>query len=159
MGRKKVTVDCRCQADRDLVGEIVSDGDPTSITAWTKSPDSPLRSAQVLWESSDGQPLFIQLTCDRETLRVAIFDARSWPDRQDDAPPGMDKDEFASIRYRLLFEQYGGRVATTSEAKPEPTRRNGSDDDDCAAHHDSYSVKRLNCACAILPSSIAGPAR
>lgn len=148
---KKIAVDCRCEAGRDLVGEVVSDGNPTPITAWTMHSDGCLRSAQVLWENAERRPLFVQLTCERETLRVAIFDARSWPDRQDDAPPGMDKDEFASIRYQLLFEQYGGRVADDLGGEARTGAPDGSDDEeDGAAQHVSYSVETLELARAHL---------
>ena len=138
---KMVAVDCRCETGRVLVGEVVSDGNPVPITDWTTDSDGCLRSARVPWEESERQPLFVELTCEQgEPFGVAIFDARSWPERRDDPPPGMDKKEFLSLRDQLLFERYGGQVADDlgSEAQGRLARRGGG-----RREKDSYSVEAL----------------
>ncbi len=75
---KKVYVDCRCEGAGELVGEINSGGERVAITNWTFDADRHLRSAQIPWADSTRPPLLVHLlvhlTCEQETLCVAIFE-------------------------------------------------------------------------------------
>ena len=114
---KKVDVDCRCEGDRELAGEINSGGESVPITNWTVDADSRVRSAQVPWVDSKQPPLLVQLTCEQQTVRVAVFDERPSRDREDTIPPEVDENLAQTMRDELLFEQYGGRVAADAESE------------------------------------------
>jgi hypothetical protein len=107
----KVDVHCRCQAGRELVGELQDGGDWTPITLWTVDADGWLRLAQVPWTDAKQQPSFVRLTCEQEPMSVPVFDERPWQERKESLPLGVSEDTAQRMRDDLLFEQYGGRVA------------------------------------------------
>lgn len=139
----QVDVDCRCQADRKLTGELNCGGKSIAITKWTVGNDGHLRSAQVPWADARRPPAWVQLTCEDETVRVAVFDERPSQEWEDSVPPEVDPDLVQTMRDELLFEQYGGAVAVEAdgevpidgEAGPETENEGGG-----AGHSDSYSV-------------------
>jgi hypothetical protein len=140
---KKVEVDCRCEAGRELVGTIRNPGDEVSITNWTVDPDGHLRSAQVPWADSERPPSLVRLTCEQERVSVPVFDKRPPRDRENALPPEVDKDVAQMMRDELLFEQYGGRFAADA-AGEEPAHSDseaGEEDEGGApGRPDSYSV-------------------
>jgi Tyrosyl-DNA phosphodiesterase len=139
---KTVDVDCRCEPNRELVGALQSGGEWTPIATWTVDADGCFRSARVLWADATRPPLLVQLTCEQETVSVAVFDARPARDREDTIPPEVDKDAAQWMRDELLFEQYGGYVA--ADAEGEALTNGGKDlaedDGDGAGPTDSYTV-------------------
>ncbi|HUY33649.1 MAG TPA: hypothetical protein VMV69_12940 [Pirellulales bacterium] len=150
---KKVDVDCRCEAGREIGGELDSGGERTPITEWANKADG-LRSANVLWADSKRPPSLVQLMCEHERLRVPVFDERpSRRDREGTIPPEVDENA-AERRDKLLFEQYGGRVAADDDGEgptdvpgvegpsSEPTPGEGGDEpkDTGAGRSDSYAV-------------------
>lgn len=139
----KVNVDCRCEADRELAGALQSRGEWTPIINWIVDADNRLRSAQVPWADSKRPPLLVELTCEQQTVIVAVFDERSAQDREDTLPPEVDEDVAQAMRDELLFEGYGGRVAADAEGD-EPTDGDHAldedDEGDKVGRTDSYSV-------------------
>jgi Tyrosyl-DNA phosphodiesterase len=117
---KKVRVDCRCNAGRGLAGEINSGGEWFPIAKWTVGTDGCLRSARVSWSNAEGCPLLVRLTCEHETMIEPVFDERPAGNRKDTLPPGVDEDAAQAMRDELLFEQYGGRVATEDDGPETP---------------------------------------
>jgi hypothetical protein len=139
-----VDVNCRCEASRELKGAIKSGTEWTLIPDWTVDTDGRLRKAKVSWSGSIQPPVLVHLTCEQETMSLPIFDERPARDREATIPPEVDENLAQAMRDELLFEQYGGHVATESEDE-ELTGGNevpGEDDDvmNVAARSDSYSV-------------------
>ncbi len=140
---KKVDVDCRCEGDRELAGELNSGGERIPITNWTVDTDRRLWSAQVPWADSKRPPLLVRLTCEQQTVRVAVFDERPSRDRENTLPPEVDENVAQAMRDELLFEEYGGRVAADAEGEEPPLGEDELDQDgvqDGAGHTDSYAV-------------------
>jgi hypothetical protein len=52
------------------------------------------------------------LTCRSECLRIPIFDERKLVDRENTIVPEVDQALIQTLSDQLLFEEYGGRVAT-----------------------------------------------
>jgi hypothetical protein len=57
----------------------------------------------------------VRLVCEDETISVPIFDERPLEERETDIPPEVDSDLVQAMRDELLFEQYGGRVASDDD--------------------------------------------
>ena len=112
---KVVSVSCRCMATVTLHGQIISTGKCVRVANWTTSPNGQLRSARVAWTEARRPPSWVRLTCEGKTMSVAIFDERPSRERENAVPPEVDKDVCQTMRDELLFEQYGGRVATEDE--------------------------------------------
>lgn len=139
-----VDVDCRCEANGELRGEIGSNSERIPIINWMIGVDGHLRSAQVQWTDTKQAPLWVELTCEQETMRVAIFDDRPPTEREDTTPPEVDENIIQTIRDELLFEQYGGHIAVdiedgklteeSEEATGEEPREGG------AGRSDSYAI-------------------
>jgi hypothetical protein len=112
---KTVTVNCRCQVNRDLRGEITSGNKSASIpkSKWSTSRRD-RRAARAPWLDAKNPPAFVQLTCDRETINVPIFDERSLSARGKSLPSNLENVS-QEIQDLLLFEQYGGRVVSDTE--------------------------------------------
>jgi hypothetical protein len=108
---KKVGVACRCEANRELAGQLKVGSAWIPITHWTVGVEGRLRSARVSWEDSKQPPLLVQLTCEDQTVCVAVFDERPSREREDTVPPDVDENVVQMMRDELLFEQYGGHVA------------------------------------------------
>jgi hypothetical protein len=108
---KKVGVACRCEANRELAGQLKVGSAWIPITHWTVGVEGRLRSARVSWEDSKQPPLLVQLTCEDQTVCVAVFDERPSREREDTVPPEVDENVVQMMRDELLFEQYGGHVA------------------------------------------------
>jgi hypothetical protein len=141
-----VAIDCRCEAGRELVGEVQSCGMSLPVTKWTVDADGRCRSAHVLWADSKQLPMLVQLACEEEMVRVPIFDGRSARDREDTIPPEVDENVAQSLRDELLFELYGGRVAADAEGE---RRHQGEDElgqddvQDGTGRTDSYAVPKF----------------
>jgi hypothetical protein len=116
---KNVDVGCRCVEDRALGGEIKRKAGHTPITKWTFGTKG-FRSARIPWTDTARPPLSVELTCEHETVSVAVFDERSFRDREETIPPGVDETIGHAMRDELLFEQYGGRVAADVESTNNP---------------------------------------
>jgi hypothetical protein len=143
---KRIDVDCRCDAKRDLKGEIKSGGEWTSISSWTVG-DGGLRSARVQWTDSKRPPLLVRLKCEQETMSVPVFDVRPSQDRDGTLPPELDGDQEVVQRMRdeLLFEQYGGRVAEDAD-DAEPVEGDESSNGNGFRRTDDYSVPAFDLA-------------
>lgn len=149
---KHVSVDCRCEAGAALEGEIHAGKDWTPIAAWKVATDGRLRSAKVPWRNAEPPPSVVRLTCGLETMNINVFDARPSPEREQNVPPEVDPDFAQAMRDELLFEQYGGRVASDSEGAggDKPDDFTGGDEIDpdgdegggegAAGRQDSYAV-------------------
>jgi hypothetical protein len=116
---KRIDVACRCEAKGDLKGEIKSGVEWTPITSWMSGDRGNLHTARLPWTDSERPPLLVQLTCEKETVSIPVFDERPSRDREDTLPPELDGDpeDMQRMRDELLFEQYGGRVAEEDEGK------------------------------------------
>jgi Tyrosyl-DNA phosphodiesterase len=116
---KKVEVRCRCKANRKVTGALNGSGEITPITKWKVGADGRLRLAWLRWRDAKRPPSFVQLTCNHETVSVAVFDERPLQEREGTFPSEVDEDVVQTMLDELLFEQYGGRVAVDAgEAKP-----------------------------------------
>ena len=126
---KKVVIECRCDSSQDLQGQVKSsDGKGTPIGNWTVGADTRLRSARVQWVDKKQPPSVAHLTCKNGTLSVAVFDERPPIDREHAVPPEVDENICQTMKDELLFEQYGGKVATDVEEE-EPTDYSQKPDD------------------------------
>lgn len=106
-----VVVECRCEAECDLKGEIKTGNDWTAIPAWKVAADGWLRSATVPCADPKQPPSIARLSCEQETVTVAVFDARPVRDREETVPSEVDENAAQTMRDQLLFEQYGAPVA------------------------------------------------
>ncbi len=111
----RVDIDFRCEVGRQLVGTLEGRAEPTTITGWTADAEGHLRSAHVPWADSERPPSLARLTCEQQTVIAAVFDERPMRDRENTVPPEVDPDASQAMRDELLFEQYGGRVASDGE--------------------------------------------
>ncbi|MBA4190599.1 MAG: hypothetical protein C0467_21650 [Planctomycetaceae bacterium] len=138
-----VRVKCRCEAKRDLEGKINGGGVWTPINHWVVDAADRLRSAEVPWAEAIRPPVSVLLTCEQETVIVAVFDERPPTEREETLPPEVDEDVARSMRDELLFEQYGGRVAMGAEvvsATDSGVLLDEEDDGDDSGRPESYSV-------------------
>ncbi len=126
-----------------MAGAIRSGSEWTPISNWTADVDGRLRSAQIPWADSNYPPLLVQLTCEQESMSIPVFDTRQPEDREDSLPPEVDGDVAQILRDALLFEQYGGVVASDAddEASTESAGEAGEADEGTGPERpDSYSV-------------------
>jgi hypothetical protein len=108
---KRVEVECRCEGNLSLVGEILGAAGAKPISRWVTTKGTSLRSARVPWVEQSPAPSSVLLTCDAETVSVTVFDQRPALDREDTTPTEVDPDLAQAMRDELLFEEYGGPVA------------------------------------------------
>jgi hypothetical protein len=116
---------------------------------WERSKhDRRLRRSAIAWREPWASPFVVELTCEGKILSVPVFDARPHAEREDTLPPEVevDADTAQVMRDRLLFEQYGGRLADPdnspidyggsagNDATVDPEYSEGGD------HGDSYAV-------------------
>jgi len=166
---KTIKVDCRCQGNRELTGQINSSQAFIEIgkSEW-RSSHRGYRSASVPWQDTANPPTFARLACEFETVNVPIFDERARPQRKDGLPPEVENVS-QEIQDMLLFEQYGGRLVTDIDdpnhaegddpnhdhdlSPPTPESLKGGTDppsdesgDTGSAHRDSYSVPAFELA-------------
>jgi hypothetical protein len=121
---KEVHVDCRLKADAKLKGKIQSGGAKfTPIAGWAIAADGRLYSADVPWSGVRQPPSLIQLECGPETVEVTIFDERPVKERDLTIPTEVNQDVAQQMRDELLFEEYGGRVASDGDGGPETAKR------------------------------------
>ena len=123
---KNIVVECRVNRTESLPASLCSAGEWTPIAEWTLDPDSGLWSALSLGRIPKQPPSLVRLTCEEETVSVPVFDER--PLRgQGELPfrPKWTRTVAQAMRDELLFEQYGGRVASMT------TRMTTSDVDRC----------------------------
>ena len=140
---KTVAIECRCEAARELAGTVLNSAIQADITQWIVDANGRFCSARVPWTDARQPPMLVQLSCKEETVRVPVFDGRPLRDRQDSIPPEVDENAAETLRDQLLFELYGGRVAT--EAEDEELFQQVKEDDLDAANEgarqiDSYLV-------------------
>ncbi|MFI5455026.1 MAG: hypothetical protein ACHRXM_06200 [Isosphaerales bacterium] len=140
---KNVDVDCRCEGDGELAGEVNCAGEWTRITNWKVGADSRVRSTHVPWLDSKQPPLFVKLTCDQDTLRVPVFDERPSRDRENTIPPEVDEDLAQAMRDELLFEEYGGYVAADTVDAAVTLVIEDGDEGGGSIRPDSYDVPAI----------------
>jgi hypothetical protein len=148
---KKVEIEFRCDANRDVRGQIRnSRGRATKIGNWTVSTDARCRSARVPWTDNKRPPTDVQFMCGSDTMSLAVFDERPPKEREDTMPPEVENTDQA-LKDLLLFEQYGGRVATEFEdgqltdgdQTPDPVDSEERTEEFADRHSDSYAVPEL----------------
>ena len=116
---RQILVECRCEAMQGLTGEVHGGGKPKPIRKWITIAKGRLHTARIPWAKAAEPPSFVQLTCERETMSVVVFDDRPLADRASSLPPEVGEDVAQEMRDELLFEQYGGRVPEdVEEQKP-----------------------------------------
>lgn len=123
---KSIAVECRCEGDRVLEGQIRSGCDWVEITNWILA-DHGLRTAHVAWTDADRMPSLVQLRIEQEIVCIAVFDGRPWTERKNSAPPEVDEDLVQTMRDELLFEHYGGRTASAVDDEVEESEESGAD--------------------------------
>ena len=69
-------------------------------------------TAQISRIGTSGSPFVIELTCRSECLRILIFDERKLINRENTILPEVDQALMQTLGDQLLFEEYGGRIAT-----------------------------------------------
>ena len=160
---KKVHIECRCEAKREVAGKVQVGDEWILITNWTVATDGRLHSTLVPWVDAKRPPSSVLLKCGQETASVPIFDERSPREREDARPPEVDENIVQFMRDELLFEQYGGRVAadiedeelkdTAEEQRDNPTAdaqtadgAEGEIEEDVIIRADSYSVPAFDIA-------------
>jgi hypothetical protein len=140
---KHVFVDCRCNAKGEIDGKINSVGEWITITNWTVGTDDRLRSAQVSWVDAKRPPSLVLLICEQETLSVAVFDERPTAERENSVLPEVDENVAQTMRDELLFEQYGGCIASDDGGEEATGGDNDPDaeyESDGIGRPDSYAV-------------------
>ena len=138
-----VAIDCRCEAGRKLVGAVQNCVMSVPVTEWAVDAGGRFCSAQVPWADSKQPPMLVQLACEKETVRVPIFDGRPERDREGTIPPEVDENFAQSLRDELLFELYGGWAAADADGQEPPQGEYEIDQDgvqDGAGNTDSYAV-------------------
>lgn len=139
-----VAVRCRCEPDRAVVGEVTGGGESRSVGGWASDGANGLLLARVPWPDPARPPALVRLDCDYETLSVPVFDSRPAPERESTVPPEVDGEAVQRMRDELLFEQYGGRVASEDVAAGETADANLTDEDEVkntgTGPADSYAV-------------------
>lgn len=134
---KYVTIECRCERKQALTGKLLCGDKWFPITKWRAGADH-LLTARVAWKDTSKQPSVARLTCGKEEVSVAVFDARPRPEREHSAPPEVDADLAQQLRDNLLFEQYGGSIAS-DEAKA-PASDDNQEGSTSSSSPDDYSV-------------------
>ncbi len=113
-----IRVECRCQADAVVAGFLRAGTETVAVPDWKLSnQDGHLRRSELAWRKGWTSPFVIELTCEGEVLSVPVFDNRPNAEREDTLPSGLevDADTAQVMLDRLLFEQYGGRLADSDE--------------------------------------------
>jgi len=108
-----VRVECRCQVPSELSGELRTGTETASITGW-KCLDAAagLHGANIPYQDEWRSPFVVELTCREERLGVPVFDERELRDRENTAVPEVDQALIQDLSDQLLFEEYGGRIAS-----------------------------------------------
>jgi hypothetical protein len=142
---KKVDVDCRCEGNRELAGQLNSGGAWIPITHWTVGAEGRLRSGRVSWADSQQPPSLVQLTREDQTVSIAVFDERPSREREDTVPPEVDENVVQMMRDELLFEQYGGHVAdeelTDDGQEPDDSHSEDPDTQDASTAANSDEIE------------------
>ena len=110
--------------------------------------DHHLRCSAIAWRRPWASPFVVELTCEDETLSVPVFDTRPGEDREDTLPAEVevDVDTAQVMRDRLLFEEYGGRLADPDDPPIDGVDPGGNgeiadlENSQGAGHDDSYAV-------------------
>lgn len=114
---KAVDITCCCANIAALTGKLRCGDIYVPVEKWRRSNDGDGRyRARLPWSDIERQPASVLLACGEETIRIAIFDTRPFPEREASIPDGVDTDSIQTLRDALLFEQYGGRVADDMDA-------------------------------------------
>jgi tyrosyl-DNA phosphodiesterase len=140
---KKVDIDCRCEGDGELAGELNCAGEWSRITTWKVGAESRVRSSHVPWLDSKRPPLFVKLTCEQDTLRVPVFDERPSRDRENTIPSEVDENLAQTMRDELLFEEYGGYVAADAVDVAVTLVTEDGDEGGRSIRPDSYDVPAI----------------
>lgn len=125
---KKVALACRCEAKRQLKGRVSIGKHDAPVGVWRVAPDGRLRTAAVAWTKSS-PPSLAWFTSGEETVRVPVFDERSPKERESALPPEVDEDAAQDMLDQLLFEQYGGVIASEDEGEEGDASVEGGDSD------------------------------
>lgn len=145
---KSVAVDCRCDGNSEPTGEISFAGEWTPITDWATDADKCLHSAQVPCHDAKRRPLVARIVCKSESISVPVFDERPAQDREDAVPAEVDENLVQSMRDELLFEQYGGRVATDGAddqlADDSPNTNPDDEDDKSGADEETGNARPVD---------------
>lgn len=108
-----IRIECRCQAPSELSGELRTGTETTPFASWESLDDAEgLYRANLTFNGEWSSPFIIELTCRSECLRIPVFDERKLIDRENTILPEVDQALIQTLSDHLLFEEYGGRVAT-----------------------------------------------
>lgn len=145
-----IAIECRCQATAELSGELRAGTETTPFSGWKSLDDTEgLYRANLPYSGEWRSPFVIELTCRSECVRVPIFDERKLLDRENTILPEVDQALIQALSDHLLFEEYGGRVATddpdidSADGEINDLLFQGDEDDDDTAgacHSESYAV-------------------
>ena len=92
------------------------------ITHWKTFTDELLRSVSVTWNDAKRPPSIVQLTCEKETLRIPVFDGRPLPkDRIDTVPPELDKNMVQAFAMSCYLSNTADELWTMRDQDPEST--------------------------------------
>lgn len=145
-----IAIECRCQATSELSGDLRAGTETTPFSGWKSFDDTDgLYRAYLPYSDEWRSPFVIELTCRSECLRIPIFDERKLIDRENTILPEVDQALIQTLSDQLLFEEYGGRVATddpdidSADGEINDLVFQGDEDDDDTAgacHSESYAV-------------------
>ena len=110
-----ICIECRCADGCALSNEILVNADIVIVPVWLIDKNTGLYSAETAWADIQNPPGFVQLTSGDESVSVAVFDERPLQAQKETVPSEIDPQELESIRDALLFEQYGGMIASETE--------------------------------------------
>ena len=138
---KSIRVDCRCPAESAVEAILRAGTEVVTFPDWERTKqDHRLRRSAIVWRKPWASPFVVELTCEGETLSVPVFDARPHAEREDTLPAEVevDADTAQAMRDRLLFEQYGGRLADPDDPPIDGVGPGGKGEG--SGHGDSYAV-------------------
>ena len=116
---EEVTVMCRCRTAQ-FTCLIVGGPQKLSHDSWTVAEAGEPYRGTIAWKSQKYPPERAILTCENESLEVAVFDDREDDDRDMTVPPEVDCEAAILMADELLYERYGGPVAGTVEDSTVP---------------------------------------
>jgi hypothetical protein len=146
---KSVRIECRCLAKSALEAVLRAGNEVVTFPDWERTEqDHHLCCSAIVWRRPWASPFVVELTCEDETLSVPVFDTRPGEDREDTLPGEVevDVDTAQVMRDRLLFEEYGGRLADPDDPPIDGADPGGNgatadlENSQRAGHDDSYAV-------------------
>jgi len=115
----EVLIACRCTDS--LTATLEAGGKRMEIGGWKARKKANALEATVAWTDTKAIPTVVRLASGDDSICVAVFDARPVEQRETSFPPGLDPELAEQLRDELLFERYGGAVASEDDLAPEET--------------------------------------